>query len=161
MSRVSQGLVLGPVLFNIFVGKADSGIECTLSKFANDTKMCGAVDMLEGRDAVWRDLDRLERWAHANLMKFNKARCNVLHLVQDNPKHKYRLGQEWIENSPEEKFLGVLVDQRLNMSWQCMPTAQNANHILGCIKRSVASRLMEVILPLYSILVKSHPEYCV
>ncbi|PKU41616.1 rna-directed dna polymerase from mobile element jockey-like [Limosa lapponica baueri] len=58
----------------------DSGIECTLSKFANDTKLCGAVNMLEGRGAIQRDIDRLERRAHANLMKFNQAKCKVLHL---------------------------------------------------------------------------------
>ena len=88
MSGIPQGLILGPALFNIFVGDMDSGIECTLSKLDNDTELCGAVNTLEGRDAIQRDLDRLEWWAHANLIKFKKAKCKVLHVGQGNPKHK-------------------------------------------------------------------------
>jgi len=80
--------------FNIFVGDVDSGIECPLSKFANDTKLCGVVDKLEGRDAIQRDLDRPERWACANLMRFHKAKCKVPHMGRGNPRHKYRLGSE-------------------------------------------------------------------
>ncbi|RMC20203.1 hypothetical protein DUI87_01049 [Hirundo rustica rustica] len=101
----TQGLVLGLVLFNIFVGGMDRGIECTLSKFPEETKLWGAVNMLEGRDAIQSDLDR---WACANLMKFNKSKCKVLYLGQGNPKHKYKVGGEWIESSPGEKDLGGL-----------------------------------------------------
>ncbi|PKU45716.1 hypothetical protein llap_3980 [Limosa lapponica baueri] len=94
-------------------------------------------------------------------MKFIKAKCKVLHMGWGNPKPKYRLGGEWIESSPKEKDLEVLVDEKLNMSQQCALAVPKAASILGCIRRSVASRSREVILILYSPLVRPHLEYCI
>ena len=140
---------MGPVFFNIFINDTDDGIECTLSKFAHDTKLSGAVDTLEGREAIHMDVDRLEKWAHENLMRFNKTKCRVLHLGQGNPRYLYKLEEDLLESSPVQKDLAVLVDEKLDMSQPRRPTV-----FWAALKKGVASREREVIVPLYLALVR-------
>jgi len=94
-------------------------------------------------------------------MNFSEAKCKVLHMGQGNSKVKYRLGGECIESSPAKKDLGVLVDENLSTSQQCALAAEKANHILGCIRKSVASRSRKGILSLCSSLARPHLEFCV
>ena len=84
-----------------------------------------------------RDLDRLEGWASRSFMKFSKDKCQVLRLGRNPALEQYRMG-----NSPAEKNLMVLVDNKLNIMSQqrALAAKKAANSILGYINRNMACR---------------------
>ncbi|TRZ08054.1 hypothetical protein HGM15179_019053 [Zosterops borbonicus] len=153
-SGVPQGSVLGPVLFNIFIDDMDEEIESTINTFAEHIKLGASGNLLEGRRALQRDLDRLDKWIESNNMRLSRPCAGSCTLATTTPCS--RLETEWLDSSQAERDLGVLVDSQLNMCQQCAQVAKKANGILACIKNSMASRTGEVILPLYSALVRPH-----
>ena len=88
---VPQRSALGPVLFNIFISNTDGGVECTLSEFAEGTKLWGTVNTPEGWDAIQIYLDMLKQWAQVNLMRFNETNDRVLHLGCGNSHYQCKL----------------------------------------------------------------------
>ncbi|TRZ20707.1 hypothetical protein HGM15179_006371 [Zosterops borbonicus] len=84
LPKGAQGSILSPVFFYIFINDLDAGLEGILSKFTDDTKLGGAAASSESREALQRDLDRLEDWEIINHMKFNRGKCWILNLGQGN-----------------------------------------------------------------------------
>lgn len=160
-SGVPQGSVLGPLLFLIYINDLDRGIENTLVKFADDTKLGGLANSLESTKVIQDDLDRLQIWADTWQMKFNVAKCKVLHVGNKNIRQEYFLGGLKLECSSQEKDLGVIVDQTLTGTSHCALAAKKANRMVGYIARSIEYKSKDVVLLLYNTLVRPHLEYCV
>ena len=94
-------------MFNLLISDQDEGIECTLSKFVDNTKLEGVADTLEGCDSIQQDLDRLVNWVERNIMGFKKGMCRILHLGRNNHRHQHRLAADLLEGISEENDLGV------------------------------------------------------
>jgi len=119
------------------------------------TNLSGAVDTLEGMDAIQRDFGRLAGWVYPNI----KVKYKVLHLHQGSSQYRYKLEDEQIKSSPTKKDLGCWWMK----NWTRFGNLrlQKANCILGYIKRSIVNRSREVILLLYSALVRDQLEHSV
>ena len=96
----------------------------------------------------------LEKWDHVKLMRFHKAKCRALHVEQSQIFRQ--TGQDLLDSSPAEKGL---VDGKLDRKQQYTLAAKKTNRILHGIKKQLASRQREVIVPFYSALARPHLKY--
>ena len=100
-------------------------------------------------------------------MKYNHSECRVLHFgYSNNPKQHFKLGARWLEGYVEKMDLGELVSANnksavIIISQQYAQVAKVVNDILACIRNCVASWSREVIVRLYSAMVKLYLEYCI
>uniref|UniRef100_A0A6I8QAX7 Reverse transcriptase domain-containing protein n=1 Tax=Xenopus tropicalis TaxID=8364 RepID=A0A6I8QAX7_XENTR len=134
---------------------------CTVSIFADDTKLCKTISSMQDAAALQSDLTKLENWAANWKMRFNVDKCKVMHFGRNNINANYLLNGSVLGVSLMEKDPGVFVDYKLSNSRQCHSVATTANKVLSCIKKGIDSRDENIILPLYRSLVRPHLEYAV
>lgn len=147
---ITQGPILGPVLFRAFI------TDVAVLSAPSAGLLRGAVDGLEERDATQRDLGRIQEWARVNHMKCKRSRARSFIWLRAIRNISTGCGVNGVKGT--EKNLGIMVDDKLNMSQQSALAVQKASCTLGCITRSVASRSREVILPLCSAFMILHLE---
>src|SRR5271163_2259545 len=161
LSGVPQGSVLGPVLFTIFINDLDEGIRNKILKFADDTKLVGAVGTIEEVRLMREDVKKLEEWSNVWQLKFNGDKCKVLHFGKNNKREIYEIDGKAIGNVKEEKDLGVIITENFKAGMQCKKAASKGNQVLGMIARSFSCKNKKVIVNLYKCLVRPHLDYCI
>ena len=160
-SGVPQGSVLGPELFLIYINDIDEDLTCTVSKFADDTKIGSTVLSNEQVENMQNNLDKLSAWAQTWQMRFNEDKCKVLHIGSRNEKATYKMNDTQLQVVDKEKDLGVIISNNLKPSQQCAEVVKKANKIIGFIGRSFEHKNKDIILTLYNSLVRPLLEYCV
>ena len=161
-SGVPQGSILGPILFAIYINDLEDDFEddiTTVKKFADDTKLGQEITSVEDNLTLQSCLDRLWGWACRWDMKFNLAKCHVLHLGNRNQEYIYSLGGETLTSVEEERDIGVIITSNLKPAKHCEKAACTANRVLSQVLRAFSYRDKNVLPQIYKTYVRPHIEF--
>src|SRR6202000_1691783 len=132
-----------------------------LGKFADDTKVARGVSNDSEVDILREDLRTIFQWSVDWQMLFNLDKCTVMHLGSKNSQCEYKMGNNILKKSKQERDLGVIMDSSGKSTEQCIMAVKKANAVLGMIKRNILFKSKDVIVRLYKALVRPTLEYCI
>jgi len=163
LSGVPQSSVLGLVLFICYINDMPNIVSSFIYMYADDTKICRQMSDILDSLKLQADLNNIQKWSEQWQMKFNSAKCKVIHLGHVNGRSKYIMKDNGIEvsleSTSEEKDLGVWIDDKLKFTSHIGHAVTKSNQILGLIKRSFVYRDTEIIKRLFTAPVRPHLEY--
>lgn len=164
-SGVPQGSVLGPVLFICYINDMPEVVRAILYLYADDAKIMKEVNNESDVQSLQEDVNGLQQLTVKSLMRYNVAKCTVLHIGFKNINGKYFLsinGEDFeIIPSDVEKDLGVWMDNKLKFDTHISKITSRANQILGLVSRTFVYKDLHTMKRLYTALVRPHMEYCV
>ena len=169
LSGVPQGSVLGPLLFLVYINDLDKALNLNSSfifKFADDTKVLRVVNSEADRASFQEEIDSLFAWSQEWQMLFNADKCKVIHFGSRNQRFSYTMdgyapAGTVLEETAQEKDVGVMVHESLKPSAQVAKAAAKANQVLGQMARAVTLRDKVTWPRLYKTYVRPHLEYAV
>ena len=164
-----QGSVLGPILFLISINDLPLRITSPLNLFADDSKIFTRIvtnkknkqKIGDGKEVLQDDLNKVLEWAKMWKMEFNIDKCKMMHLGKKNPKNTYSMNGANLEETMEEKDLGVLIDNELEFGKHIKSIVGRANSVLGMIRIAFNHMNKKMFLNLYTALIRPLLEYCV
>jgi hypothetical protein len=160
-SGVPQGSVLGPLLFIIYINDLDNEILSKISKFADDTKLCHRALTVGDQLRLQNDLNKLVEWADKWQMNFNVDKCTVVHLGCHNREYNYTMGGNQLAEVEQQRDLGIIINKDLKWDKQVETSYKKAMKALGLIARNFHYKSKDIMLPLYTSLVRPHLEFAV
>ena len=161
LSGIPQGSILGPVLFTMYINDLPECVNSLSKIFADDTKV---YDDSTKHDKIQQDINSLLEWSRKWQLLFNALKCKVMYFGRKNPKHAYTITSDngsnvTLEESLEEKDLGVIFDPLLSFNGHVQAVINKANQMLGIIKRTFSYLDHTVFVNLYKAVVRPHLEY--
>ena len=164
LSGVPQGSVLGPLLFILFVNDLPDWMVNNMRMFADDTKIWRTISCLSDSDSLQDDLDKLSVWSDQWLLRFNAAKCKVMHVGHKFPtvyNVREGLNIQELEVVEAEKDLGVCTTSNLKSGRQCAVASAKAMSVLGLIRRHFKNIGISNFRLLYKTYIRPHLEYCI
>ena len=159
LSGIPQGSVQGPILFIIFINDQPDVVRSTVKIFAYNTKLFPEVRSVDGSEKLQQDLDNLVLWSQKWQLGFNESKCKVIHLGTSNTRHQYTMNATPLKSTPDEKDLGVVLDEELKFHLHVSQAVKKASRMLSLV-RATFTCLDETTIPrLFMTMVRPHLEY--
>ena len=165
ISGIPQGSVLGPILFLIYISDIGEELNVKALVYVDDTKVKQKVNTEEDVEELQQELEKLDKWANANNMKFNGKKFQV---VRYGPNEELKNNTEYFAGNYEEvierfnsiRDLGVQMSDDASFNEQIEKVCKKSRQKSGWIFRTFYCRRPDFLKQMFKTLVQPHIDYC-